>query len=71
MAPARYVPLDATRSSTAKRTRTPPYCATATPVLPKGKRLKDLEWENSTLKGLLADAELENAALKEIARGSF
>ena len=32
------------------------------------KRLKDLEKENSTLKRLLADAELEKAALKEIAR---
>src|SRR3954465_206118 len=32
------------------------------------KRLKDLERENSTLKRLLADAELEKAALKEIAR---
>lgn len=35
------------------------------------KRLKDLEKENSTLKRLLADAELEKAALKEIARGNF
>jgi putative transposase len=35
------------------------------------KRLKDLERENSTLKRLLADAELEKAALKEIARGNF
>jgi len=35
------------------------------------KRLKDLERENSTLKRLLADAELEKAALKEIARGDF
>ena len=34
------------------------------------KRLKDLE-ENSTLKRLLADAELEKAGLKEIARGNF
>ena len=33
------------------------------------KRLKDLERENTTLKRLLADAELEKAALKEIARG--
>jgi hypothetical protein len=32
------------------------------------KRLKDLERENSTLKRLLADAELEKAALKEIGR---
>ena len=30
------------------------------------KRLKDLERENATLKRLLADAELEKAALKEI-----
>jgi putative transposase len=35
------------------------------------KRLKVLERENSTLKRLLADAELEKAALKEIARGNF
>jgi putative transposase len=35
------------------------------------RRLKDLERENSTLKRLLADAELEKAALKEIARGIF
>jgi putative transposase len=34
------------------------------------KRLKDLERENATLR-LLADAELEKAALKEIARGNF
>ena len=34
------------------------------------KRLKDLERENSTLKRLLAEAELEKAALKEIARGT-
>jgi putative transposase len=34
------------------------------------KRLKELERENSTLKRLLADAELEKAALKEIARGT-
>jgi transposase len=34
-------------------------------------RLKDLEKENSTLKRLLADAELEKAALKEVARGNF
>jgi putative transposase len=36
----------------------------------KAKRLKDLERENSTLKRLLADAELERAALKEIAQES-
>ena len=35
------------------------------------KRLKDLQKENATLKRLLADAELEKAALKEIARGNF
>ncbi len=35
------------------------------------KRLKDLERENSTLKRLLADAELEKAALNEIARGNW
>ena len=37
----------------------------------EAKRLKELEWENLTLKRLLADAELEKAALKEIARGNF
>ncbi len=35
------------------------------------RRLKDLERENATLKRLLADAELEKAALNEIARGNF
>jgi transposase-like protein len=35
------------------------------------KRLKELEWENATLKRLLADAELEKAALKEIGSGNF
>jgi putative transposase len=35
------------------------------------KRLKDLERENATLKRLLAEAELEKAALREIARGNF
>ena len=35
------------------------------------KRLKDLQKENATLKRLLADAELEKAALKEIAQGNF
>ena len=35
------------------------------------RRLKDLERENATLKRLLADAELEKAALKEIAKGNF
>ena len=37
----------------------------------QAKRLKDLERENVTLKRLLADAELEKAALKEIAKGNF
>jgi transposase-like protein len=35
------------------------------------KRLKDLERENGTLKKLLAEAELEKSALKELARGNF
>ena len=35
------------------------------------KRLKNLERRNGTLKRLLADAELEKTALKEIARGPF
>ena len=35
------------------------------------RRLKELERENSTLKRLLAEAELEKAALKEIAEGNF
>jgi putative transposase len=35
------------------------------------KRLKELEREDSTLTRLLADAELEKAALKEIARRNF
>jgi len=35
------------------------------------KRLKELEKENATLKRLLADAEVEKAALKEIARGKW
>ena len=35
------------------------------------KPLKDLERENATLKRLFPDAELEKAALKEIARGNF
>jgi putative transposase len=35
------------------------------------KRLKDLERENATPKRLLADAELEKAALREISRGNF
>ena len=35
------------------------------------RRLKELERENATLKRLLADAELEKAALKELASGNF
>ncbi|WP_085998539.1 IS3 family transposase [Nocardia vinacea] len=35
------------------------------------KKLKDLERENATLKRLLAEAELEKAALKEIAKGKL
>lgn len=35
------------------------------------KRLKALERENTTLKRLLADAELEKDALREIATGNF
>ena len=35
------------------------------------KRLKTLERENATLKRLLAEAELEKAALTEIARGNY
>ena len=35
------------------------------------KRPKDLERENATLKRLLADAELDKAALKEIAKENF
>lgn len=35
------------------------------------KRLKELQRENTQLKTLVADKELENLALKEIARGNF
>lgn len=35
------------------------------------KRLEELKRENSTLKRLLANAELENVALKGAARGNF
>jgi putative transposase len=35
------------------------------------KRLKELETENSTLKKLLAEAELDKAMLKELAEGNF
>jgi hypothetical protein len=35
------------------------------------QRLKDLEKENSRLKKLLAEAELDKAILKEAASGNF
>ncbi len=35
------------------------------------KRLKELEKENGQLKRIVADKELENLALKEIAEGNF
>ena len=35
------------------------------------KGLKDLEKENATLKRLLADAELEKTALRELSRGKW
>ena len=35
------------------------------------KRLKELEKQNDRLKKLLAEAELEKAALKELAEGNF
>jgi putative transposase len=35
------------------------------------KRLKELERENSRLKKLLAEAELDKAMLKEIAEGKW
>lgn len=35
------------------------------------KRLKELEKQNATLKRLLAEAELEKTALKELAEGNF
>ena len=35
------------------------------------KRLKELESENATLKRLVADKELENLALKEVAEGKW
>lgn len=37
----------------------------------QAKRLKDLERENTRLKRLLADAELDKAILKEAASGNF
>ncbi len=38
---------------------------------PDVKRLKELERENSQLKRIVADKELENLALKEIAKGNW
>ena len=35
------------------------------------KRLKELERENATLKRIVADKELENLALREIAKGNW
>jgi transposase-like protein len=37
----------------------------------EANRLKELEQENSRLKRLLADAELDKAMLKELAEGNF
>jgi len=37
----------------------------------QAKRLKDLEVENSRLKKLVADLSLDNAILKEAARGNY
>lgn len=37
----------------------------------QAKRLKDLEKENTRLKRLLADAELDKAILREAAEGNF
>jgi transposase-like protein len=37
----------------------------------QAKRMKDLEKENSRLKRLLADAELDKAILREAASGNF
>jgi transposase-like protein len=37
----------------------------------QAKRLKELEKENSRLKRLVADISLDNAILKEAARGNF
>ena len=37
----------------------------------EAKRLRELEQENSKLKRLLAETMLDNAALKEIARGKW
>jgi len=35
------------------------------------RRLKELERENVTLKRIVADKELENVALREVAKGNF
>ena len=37
----------------------------------QAKRLKDMEKENARLKKLVADLSLDNAILKEAARGNF
>jgi putative transposase len=37
----------------------------------QAKRLKELEVENSRLKKLVGDLSLDNAILKEAARGNF
>jgi putative transposase len=37
----------------------------------QAKRLKDLEKENARLKKLVADLSMDNAILKEAARGNF
>jgi hypothetical protein len=37
----------------------------------EARRLKQLEIENARLKKLLAEAELDKAALKDIAEGNF
>lgn len=37
----------------------------------EAKRLKELEKENARLKQLLADAELDKAMLKELAKGNW
>ena len=37
----------------------------------QAKRLKEIEKENTRLKKLVADISLDNAILKEVARGNF
>jgi len=39
--------------------------------MPKAKRLKELEKENTRLKKLVADLSLDNSILKEASRGNF